>query len=92
MRARRNDANKTALHKLWLAIGGSWLDIAPGKGGEPDALVGWRGIDRLIEIKRPDAAKVRKNQANQVAWREKWRGSPVAVVFSFEDIRRLFDE
>jgi hypothetical protein len=93
MRARRNDANKTALHKLWLAIGGSWLDLVPEKGGEPDALVGWRGTDRLIEIKDPKKKpSARKLRDEQVDWHRTWRGRPVAVVMSFDDLKGLFDE
>jgi hypothetical protein len=92
VRARRTDGNKQALHKLWLAIGGSWLDIAPDHGGEPDALIGWRGKDALIEVKRPNASKARKNQPNQVEWRAKWRGRPVAVVECFDDLREIFNE
>lgn len=93
MRARRNDSNKSALHKLWLAIGGSWLDLVPEKGGEPDALVGWRGLNRLIEIKDPKKPpSERKLRADQEEWHREWRGHPVAVVMNFDDIRRLFDD
>jgi hypothetical protein len=93
LRARRNDANKRALHKLWLAVGGSWLDIAPDHGGEPDALVGWRGKDRLIEIKNPDGSpSKREPRPNQVAWHRTWRGRPVAVVLCFDDLKEIFDE
>lgn len=91
MRARRVDANQAALRTLWEAIGGSWLTITPTHGGEPDALVGWRGLDRLIEIKRPDLGPARKRpRANQLAWHRAWKGRPVAVVTCFDDLRALF--
>lgn len=92
MRARRNDGNKRALHKLWTAIGGSWLDIAPEHGGEPDALVGWRGRDALIEVKdgsKPPSA--RKLRPEQVEWHRQWKGRPVEVVLCFDDLRELFE-
>lgn len=92
VRARKVDLNQAALRKLWRAVGGSWLSIAPEHGGEPDAVIGWRGKDALIEVKRPDAAKARKNQANQVAFRQQWRGRPVTVVECFDDLKELFDE
>lgn len=93
MRARRVDINHAALRSLWRAVGGSWLTIAPERGGEPDALVGWRGVDRLIELKRPDKGPARRRpRPNQLDWHRSWRGRPVAVVTCFDDLRRLFGE
>lgn len=93
MRARRNDANKTALHKLWTAIGGSWLDLVPEHGGEPDALLGWRGKNALVEIKDPNKKpSEQKLRPEQVEWHREWRGKPVAVVYCFDDIRQLFED
>ena len=92
MRARRVDINQTALRRLWLSVGGSWLSIAPEHGGEPDALVGWRGRDQLVEIKRPDNGPARKRpRPNQAEWHRAWRGRPVAVVTCFDDLRALFE-
>ena len=92
MRARRVDANQAALRKLWEAVGGSWLPLVPEHGGEPDALIGWRGQDRLVEVKRPDVcASRRRPRPNQVEWHRAWRGRPVAVVTCFDDLRGLFE-
>lgn len=92
MRARRVDANQAALRTLWLSVGGSWLTIAPEHGGEPDALVGWRGQDALIEVKRPDLGPARRRpRPNQQEWHRAWRGRPVAVVTCFDDLRELFE-
>jgi len=92
VRARRVDANAPALCTLWRRIGGSWLTIVPESGGEPDALIGFRGDDRLIEIKNPDGSpSARRPRANQLEWHRSWRGRPVAVVLCFDDMARLFE-
>ena len=90
---RHKDGNHAALRAGWRALGGSWLDIIPVSGGEPDAVVGWRGQDRLVEIKRPDLAPSRRRpRPEQLAWHRSWRGRPVAVVTTVMDLLALFDE
>jgi hypothetical protein len=92
MRARRVDSNAPALCTLWRSIGGSWLTLVPETGGEPDALIGWRGADVLIEVKDPNAPpSKRKPRAKQLAWHRSWKGRPVAVVLCFDDLLRLFE-
>ncbi len=90
---RHKDANHAALRTLCRSVGMSWLDIIPIDGGEPDALIGWRGQDRLVEIKNPEASpSKRRPRADQLEWHRSWKGRPVAVVLSFGDLLRLFDE
>jgi hypothetical protein len=92
MRARKVDANQPKLRTLWRAIGGSWLAIVPEFGGEPDALIGWRNDDRLIEVKDPEGtAQQQTLRPDQVIWHRSWRGRPVALVKTFDDLRRLFE-
>jgi len=87
----RKDDNHAPLREGWRRLGGSWLDIVPETGGEPDALIGWRGDDRLIEIKNPLAPPSRrKPRAKQIAWHRTWRGRPVALVECLGDMVRLF--
>lgn len=89
---RHKDANHAALRTLWRSVGGSWLDITPTNGGEPDALVGFRGQDVLVELKRPDLSASRQRpRQNQLDWHRSWKGRPVAVVTCFEDLVRLFE-
>ena len=93
MRARRLDSNQPGLRKAWRAMGGSWLTLVPETGGEPDALIGWRNDDRLIEVKDPDAPKAKQEpRPEQVLWHRLWRGRPVAVVKTFGDMLRLFGQ
>jgi hypothetical protein len=88
----RKDANHPTLREGWRRLGGSWLDLVPETGGEPDALIGWRGQDRLIEIKNPLARKSKQRpRANQREWHRSWRGRPVAVVTCLGDMVRLFE-
>lgn len=90
---RFKDANHAGLRDDWRRLGGSWIDITPIEGGEPDAVVGWRGADRLVEIKRPDLPPSRQRpRPNQVEWHRSWRGRPVAVVTTLEEILALFAE
>lgn len=90
-RARRTDGNHAALRAGWQRLGGSWLDLVPEHGGEPDALVGWRGEDRLIEIKDPNGtATQRKLRPEQVEWHRAWRGRRPVLVETLRDIVRLF--
>lgn len=89
---RFKDANHVALRTLWRSAGGSWLDIIPVDGGEPDALVGWRGQDRLIEVKRPDLSPSRQRpRQRQSDWHRAWKGRAVAVVTCFDDLVQLFE-
>lgn len=92
-RAARKDANEAALRARWEAIGGSWLPITPIKGGEPDALLGFRGQHVLVELKDgakpPSARRLRKNQ---IEWHRRWCGGLVHVVLDTSDLERLARE
>jgi hypothetical protein len=91
-RARKVDANQPKLRTLWRSIGGSWLTLVPETGGEPDALIGWRNDDRLIEVKDPDApASDQQLRPEQADWHRAWKGRPVALVKCFDDMVRLFE-
>lgn len=91
MRARRTDGNKQRLCKAWRKLGGSWLDIVPEHGGEPDALLGYRGFNVLVEVKDPEASKRdRQLRSQQVEWHSKWRGQKPSVVETLADMLRLF--
>lgn len=74
-----------------MRLGGSWLDLVPEHGGEPDALLGWRGVDRLVELKNPERTPAQRAlRAKQVEWHRAWRGQRPAVVETLADIVRLF--
>lgn len=92
-RAARKDGNEPDLRKAWTRIGGSWLSIAPIEGGEPDALLGFRGRMALVEVKdgRKRACD-RKLRPGQVEWHRTWRGEPVRVVLDVNGLEKLAKE
>lgn len=88
----RKDDNHPTLRTGWRRLGGSWLDLVPETGGEPDALIGWRGDDRLVEVKNPlRPSRDQEPRPNQVEWHRSWRGRPVGVVTCLGDMLRLFE-
>lgn len=88
---RKTDKNHAELIK--------WLRQMPGVSvfsthavghGFPDIVVGYKGINYLIEIK--DGAKppsARKLTADEVKFHESWRGQ-IAVVNGIDDLMKIF--
>jgi hypothetical protein len=92
-RAARKDSNEPDLRKAWVRIGGSWLKITPVDGGEPDALLGFRGRMALVELKDGDKPpSARRLRSNQVEWHRTWRGEPVRVVLDVKGLEQLAKE
>lgn len=74
-RAARVDANQPEVVKALKAAGMTVCDMSALGSGVPDLLVGWRGINVLIEVK--DGAKKPSDQAltaPQKTWHETWAG------------------
>ena len=92
MRAQRLDGNHKRLREAFEGLGGSWQNIAPSQGGgQPDALLGWRGRNKLVEVKDPAASNTaRKLRPNQVAWHAAWQGEKPVKVDTLEAILALF--
>ena len=66
-------------------VGASVLDLhALGITGAPDLLAGFRGQERLIEVKT-DKGRL---DADQRKWHDAWRGHQVAVVRSVDEALR----
>lgn len=79
-RAAKVDANHSIIVATLRQVGASVQDLAKVGQGCPDILVGYRGVNYLMEI------KVTKGKAttHQVTWHSEWRGQ-VAVVRSPDD-------
>jgi hypothetical protein len=99
MRRQRQDSNKKLLVTAILGLGGSWTPILPtGEGGQPDGLAGFHGIDQQVEIKAQGALPSANPETweKQAAYRAGWRGRPVVVLRTVEEVqeleRRLRDE
>lgn len=79
-RAAKVDANQRFIVEALRAVGASVeLLHAVGKGC-PDLLIGYQGINYLLEVK--DGAKApsaQKLTEDQVAWHERWRGRCAVV-------------
>lgn len=65
-----------------LRIGCSVLDLSMVGNGAPDMLVGFRGVDQLLEVKRDAKAQ---EQDNQVVFRKTWQGRAVVVIRSLDE-------
>jgi hypothetical protein len=83
-RAAKVDANQADIVAALRKIGASVQPLHSVGQGCPDLLVGWRGMNTILEIKdgrKPPSA--RKLTDDQVIWHEGWRGQ-VAVVETVE--------
>ena len=76
MRAKRTDANQSAIVAVLREVGATVVDLSAVGKGCPDLLVGHRGVTYLLEVK---ARKGRTTPDQDVfyAW---WRGGPVHIV------------
>ena len=84
-RAARIDANQTQIVSALRSVGASVeLLSAVGKGC-PDLLVGYRGMNLLMEVKdgkKPPSE--RKLTSDQIVWHREWKGV-VTVVNSVDE-------
>jgi hypothetical protein len=88
--ASRQDANSEILDNAFRGMGDSVLDLHLVGKGCPDRLVGIDGANVLVEYKRPPGPKGGMHDRNltdsQIEFRAKWRGAPVHVVRTVEDV------
>lgn len=83
-RAAKVDANQADIVAALRKIGASVQPLHAVGQGCPDLLVGWRGMNTVLELKDgnkpPSARKLTKDQEE---WHANWRGQ-VAVVETVE--------
>lgn len=96
--ARKVDGNQKAIVNALQARGASVEPLSRMGGGVPDLLIGYMGINILLEVKDPTAPlpsnvsaldPLKLNPA-QREWHQEWQGQ-VHVVFSPEDALRHLD-
>ena len=75
---RKPDANQGTIIKALRGCGASVLDLSSVGGNCPDLLVGYRGVDRLMEVKTPDGDA----SDGQLEFAATWKGAPVVTVRS----------
>lgn len=85
MRKASADANQPGIVKALRGVGATVQHLHKVGEGCPDILVGYRGVNTLIEIKdgsKPPSA--RKLTKPQVKWHAEWKGQ-VCVVTSVDE-------
>ena len=61
------------------------LDLSRVGGGVPDLLVSRQSRAILVEVKAPKG----KLRASQTGWQDGWRGIPVVVCRSTDDVAKI---
>jgi hypothetical protein len=85
-RAAKVDANHGEIVAALRSVGATVQSLAAVGGGVPDLLVGWRGLNLLIEVK--DGSRIPSQQKltpDQERWHEAWNGQLVYVVRSVDE-------
>lgn len=86
----RTDANQKEIDKALRGVGASVLPLSNVGAGCPDRLVGYRGVNYLLEIKNRNGFAARKSEGRtpaQIEFHQKWEGQ-VFTVFNIEDALR----
>ena len=90
-RAAKIDANQTEIVKALRKFGASVQSLASTGKGCPDLLVGFRGVNWLLEVKDGQKVKsARKLTEDQVVWHQTWRGK-VYIVESVDQALNLLN-
>lgn len=83
--ARKVDANQAEITEALRRVGASVQPLHTIGQGCPDLLVGYRGINLVLEVKdgekKPSEQKLTPDEAN---WHARWRGQ-VAIVRSVDE-------
>lgn len=83
--SKRVDQNHSAIVKGLRAVGASVQSIAAVGKGCPDLLVGFRGLNVVLEVKDGDRSPSRRKLTDDEGkWHEAWRGQ-VSTVYSLDD-------
>ncbi|QBM33857.1 hypothetical protein [Acinetobacter baumannii] len=91
-RAAKIDANQNEIVKALRQVGASVQSLASTGKGCPDLLVGFRGVNWLLEIKDGQKVKsARKLTPDQIEWHESWRGK-VFVVESTDEALQVISK
>jgi len=91
-KAAKIDDNQKAIVNVLRQIGASVQSLAATGKGCPDLLIGYRGINYLMEVK--DGDKVLSKQKltiDQEHWHSLWRGS-VHIVKSVDEALKILQD
>lgn len=90
--ARRKDISHRDIAKGLLKAGFSVFDTSKIGGDFPDMVIGKYGLDAKVECKTEDRRKNGRKTAaellseGQSTFRTEWKGSPVIVAYTLEDV------
>jgi hypothetical protein len=87
--ARRTDSNHRRLVKAFEAFGADVEPVQSAKAGRPDAVVGIFGKTHWCEFKPDTKLKAHQPSEEQAKFIKTWRGSPIHVVRSLDDVAAL---
>ena len=84
-RRAKADGNAKMLDGTFIAWGASVLKLDEVGDGAPDRLVGYDGVDALVEYKNPEGRN--RVEPSQRVFHRFWRGRQIAIVSCQEDVR-----
>jgi len=88
-RAAKIDANQSGIVKLAWRIGATVQSLAAVGNGCPDLLLGYRGVNYLVEVKDGSLARSRRQlNERQESWHQRWSGA-VVIIGSDEELMAL---
>lgn len=88
--ARRVDNNQSQIVTELQQIGASVIDLSGVGGGVCDLLVGYRGVNYLMEIKNLETGYGKRGlNKNQKDLADEWRGSPIHVVYTGDEALKI---
>lgn len=82
---KRRDANHAELTDLAERLGATVLDLSQLGDDAPDALIGFQGVDRMVEFKMPGEYL----KPGQARFRRQWRGHRIDLVRTGDDLTAL---
>ena len=90
-RAAKVDANQAIITQALRQMGATVQHLHALGQGCPDLLVGWQGVNLLVEIKNGSKPPSKRQLTpDEQEWHDNWRGQ-VAIVESVEDAVRLLN-
>jgi len=91
---RRADVNHVEILDAFRRLGCTVTDLRLVGRGCPDALIGYRGIDHQVEVKKPRGPKAKADdrKPTQVTYAATWKGQPPAIVRTVEDVEQLVNQ
>lgn len=82
----KRDTNHNEVTKALLQLGCSVHDLAAAGNGCPDLLVGWRGLNFLVEVKRDSKAPYTRAQ---ILFNRMWQGQVLRAESAHDAVEKI---